>query len=129
MISDDKVQELVQGLIKKSEAGQVRWAQSGVFEDEEPVYSVDLGDTELAIGFRQPPTESDAYILFIRYKGEAIKSLQATEEETEKWELLKRLHSEAEREVVGWDKALEDIEKAINSEKPIGGGSDGEIPF
>lgn len=118
MITDDKMRDIATKLLEKSQRNEVSWepARGG----SRHFYQVSLPSTNVTVGFISPNAEADRYVVSVSHDNEPIKGWQVTEEEANDWQLLSQLHDEASRAVLGWDKALEEIEQAVSREGVIG---------
>jgi hypothetical protein len=86
----------------------------------------------VTIGYYSPDTEPDQYVARLyNDKGDLVKTL-ASHEGHEDWALFSALYDEAHRVVTGWDRALNDAEKALEAPGDVGEPqalTDDDIPF
>jgi hypothetical protein len=72
------------------------------------------------VRYWSPPTEPDYISLNVRNKGGVKVETINYNDDDEDWPLVSDLFREAQRFVLGTDKILTDIERAIEREGPIG---------
>lgn len=130
MLTDKKFTEMLKKLLEKSRMDQVTWrtAYSGGYE---VAFSA---DTVIDVQLSTPHSDLDWGIAKLIVNGNDIIRLEATDNDTESdtFELIRDLYVEAHRSVVGWDKALDQIEKELNSDKRVGLPAtvpDDHVPF
>jgi len=141
MISDEKALEIVGRLLEKSRANQVDWRvcrmrrfdASSFFRAAPPkapqlsdikCFIVHLPESSVEIAFYSPSADLDRYVVSFKNKAGTIVKMMDFDEENPSWEIAAELFDEAGRVAVGWDRVLDDIERAVTSQDKIGSTPD-----
>jgi hypothetical protein len=129
MIATEKIRELLQQLLEKSRANQVYWRIGSHRSYVKRNVFVQFPESSIHVVHVSPPTEADViYIVIYNEGGKEVARWEVTEDDRD-WELASDLVAEAHRYVTNWDKVLEDVEKAVHAQGPIGVPPPEEIPF
>lgn len=110
--ASERFPRLLQLLLEKSRENGVDWRPSPRYDRQ---YLTKFPSEEITVGFISPETEPDFYYADLSRGGSAVLREAANQNDRPKWDLLSALYSEAERIAVGWDQALDDVEKALKS--------------
>jgi hypothetical protein len=110
MATDPKFVEIVTGLLEKSKSGRASWVP-GPNENE---FDLKLANAMLRIALESPRAAPDFFSLSL-FNGEGKRvSAWEVNEGDEGWTTALSLHSLVHRQVKGWGKALEEVEKFIH---------------
>ena len=122
MISDKKLLNIVEKLLVKAKADEVRWQRDGPNFDEFKVFAVQFKGSTLSIQYLCPPTELDEIEIRIENNEAAtIARVSVKEDDGDpRWRLFLDLYREAERKVLGSDRVLSEIEEELQKEGAIG---------
>lgn len=120
MIPIDKIRPTAKKLLEKTLAEQVSWkklSDSRVSNSFETVFP----NSRILISFVSPTAEPDCIVLaFYDRNGVRVGDWTVEEGQQPDWTLLNDLLAEANRSATGWDKVLEDVDKALDTEGLIG---------
>lgn len=125
MKSKDELRAVLQTLLERSRKDEVNWRASENRYDSD-VFSVELPQSMITIQRIQPTADPDYYRVAIsNTQGREVFSMSASEdaqnpEEGESLVLLRDLYDDAMRCVTGWDKVLDDLRTAVESDRPVG---------
>lgn len=126
----DEIRKLFRALLARARKDEVRWQRIDPGKPNvthKGGYMVKLPSSGLRIDFFSPPSEPDYYIgSLVNEAGKSVQQMLAREVDTADWTLFTSLWQEGYRATTGWDKALADAKKAIDSEDPVG---EDDIPF
>ncbi len=110
MIPNEKYVEIARGLLRKTETGTAKWVQ-GAGEMSE--FVLNLPASRIFLQYTSPTVEDDRITLALcQPEGRAVGSWIVHESDPD-WELAQTLYSAVSRQVVGWDRVLEDIESFL----------------
>jgi hypothetical protein len=130
MISADKLSQILTRLLDRSQHNEVNW-EKGESVDK---YRVRLENSEIIVAYDNPSNEPDRYFVAV-FNGQSllVASMDAIEGDPS-WPLLKSLWEEAHRTVTGWDRTLNEIERALGQSGRVGKTPnrplpDEQIPF
>ncbi len=127
MNPEEKLKALARGLLEKTRARQVNWVPT---RDKDREYTVVLPHSWIRLHYVNPRALPDFITLaFYNAEGVLVGALKAEEPDPEEqgsnpdWDLLNSLFTEVHRSAAGWDRVVEDIEKALASPGPVGNPS------
>lgn len=141
MIPSDKIKGLLQQLLARSRADEVRWNKEKSvygYGAHQTWYQLRFPNSLIRIGYVSPETEPDYYEIRVEsadgHQVLGTVTAFADEDGSEWYTLLEAAFDEAERHVTGWDRALAELEDAISSSGPIGldppnASTDNDVPF
>ncbi len=119
MIPRHKINDILQLLLEKSRAGDVRWTPSVTNLASTLEYLVVLADYQIVLSYKKSPVLDSIVISIVSSSGTSMGEA-LYEEGEDGWDLVSALFNEAESKVKGWDKVLLEIEEAIKKPGPIG---------
>ena|SRR2546422_856021 len=114
MIPHNKYVNIAKGLLEKTREGKVPWNDP---KGDRRFFSVSLPNSAISIDIISPPTEPDFIRLTIYGPAGGLAGSWEVREGDEHWELASTLYSEVYRSATGWDKAFEDVERFIASDR------------
>ena len=126
MTTIDKFREILQRLLEKSKADKVAWRAG----PNDAFYVQIDRISRITVRYDSPQSSPDFADAEFWMDSTRVAGLGA-EDGNEDWELLSGLYDEAKRGALGWDVALERIEKALLSNDTIGlpDYEGGQVPF
>lgn len=123
MIADDKLWPLVDVLLNRSRANDVRWK---IADYAPATYELDLPEgSSLVLTYNSPTTDPDFVELRLFNRDGQLARVWLCSEEDPQWPTVSALFREAERTTTGWDEALSDLEQALQQPGPVGLGEKG----
>jgi hypothetical protein len=118
----DRFREILRKLLDKSRKGEVHWIQV-----QKPTTFFELApdaQSKIRVGHFSPEGAPDWGIAEFEVNGDVIARITAEDDgKSEDYALLNALWQDAHRYVFGWDKVLQKLETALQSEGVVG------IPF
>ena len=120
MIPTTKLEALIKGLTDKSAKNLVTWQTAKFVNERVRGFKVVLGDSALVVGFFSPPQDPDRYFVQLTSGDAKVAELEAIEEQTFDWNLIKALFDEAVRVTTKWDVILERFQSKLSDDGPIG---------
>jgi hypothetical protein len=119
----EKFRALLEKLLERSRENKVEWVARA-----NEVYVADFPASAVTIRLVKPETEPDYYLAeLLNDRGKTVANMTAMEAEFDAV-LLAALYDEAFRLTSGWDKAIEDAERALDAADSKDPNGD-DVPF
>jgi len=119
MIPVERLRFVVDRLLEKSKKDEVLWFDAGT-EYGVNEYKIIFDGASLGIGYFAPDTEPDSITLWVYNASKELVTRWMVSDGEPDWASVRELYLEAQRSVTKWDKTLGSIEKALESEGPVG---------
>jgi hypothetical protein len=116
MIENDRFRDILQRLLKKSEANQVSWSSGMGYSNGEEYIVAFPEKTRILLYYSSRQEEPDYASATLEISGREAAVIK-DEDGGPNWELLSSLVSDAQRCVFGYDKALKAIDDALGTDK------------
>lgn len=118
MMTKTTFRDILKKLSAKSQRDQVHWQRDAGGQG----YVVSFADrSRIRVNYESPKVEPDWASAEFIVEGRTVLEVSAEEgDSSDDFEILRSLYQEADRKVVGWDKALEQIERQLESDEPVG---------
>jgi hypothetical protein len=120
MFPTDKLIAVLAALLERSKRDEVRWARAGDSGFGGGGAFVQFPKSAIELEYHSSTHAPDLIRVYVRDENGALVTTLDTEEHRENWDLILGLWNEALRITTGWDRTLQDIERAINSQKIVG---------
>jgi hypothetical protein len=118
MIPVERARLTAKKLLEKTRADQVKWEKDSG-QRFGASFVMAFPKSSIRLTFISPTAEPDTITLyFFDENGSSVGSWSVEEGSEPDWQLLNDLLAEANRSATGWDKVLEDVERALDADVP-----------
>jgi len=119
MFSDLKAREILVRLLEKTRANQVNWLSDPDASHSDGSRSFYVSLPQSFVVVTQRPDHESYEVTFSNKEDVVVKQMILGQDHPD-WDTIQSLFDEANRIVLGWDRVLEDLEKAVSSQEKIG---------